>query len=131
MSRGKTSLELDGSRPSSATGCAMKPWPKVRLGEVLRRSQETIEPQADGEYREITVRLWGNGVVERGRVLGASLSGRRFVAQAGQFIASCIDARNDAMGLVPPAQLAADILKKEQRIGEIMGNIQKLLAKQA
>jgi type I restriction enzyme M protein len=30
---------------------------------------------------------------------------------------------------LPPAQLAADILKKEQRITEIMGNIQKLLAK--
>ncbi len=28
---------------------------------------------------------------------------------------------------LPPAQLAADILKKEQRIAEIMGNIQKLL----
>jgi type I restriction enzyme M protein len=32
---------------------------------------------------------------------------------------------------LPPAQLAANILKKEQRIGEIMGNIQKLLARQA
>jgi hypothetical protein len=30
---------------------------------------------------------------------------------------------------LPPTQLAADILKKEQRIAEIMGNIQKLLAK--
>jgi len=30
---------------------------------------------------------------------------------------------------LPPAQLAADILKKEQRIAEIMGSIQKLLAK--
>jgi type I restriction enzyme, S subunit len=79
----------------------MKPWAKVRLGELLRRSGETIEPRADTEYREITVRLWGNGVVERGRVLGASLSGRRFVAHAGQFIASRIDARNGAMGLVP------------------------------
>jgi len=29
---------------------------------------------------------------------------------------------------LPPAQLAADILKKEQRIAEIMGKIQKLLA---
>jgi type I restriction enzyme M protein len=29
---------------------------------------------------------------------------------------------------LPPEQLAADILKKEQRIAEIMGNIQKLLA---
>jgi type I restriction enzyme M protein len=30
---------------------------------------------------------------------------------------------------LPPGQLAADILKKEQRIAEIMGNIGKLLAK--
>ena len=30
---------------------------------------------------------------------------------------------------LPPAQLAASILKKEQRIAEIMGNIQELLAK--
>ena len=32
---------------------------------------------------------------------------------------------------LPPAQLAADILKKEHRIAEIMGSIQNLLAKQA
>ena len=32
---------------------------------------------------------------------------------------------------LPPEQLAASILKKEQRIAKIMGNIQKLLAKQA
>jgi type I restriction enzyme M protein len=32
---------------------------------------------------------------------------------------------------LPPAQLAASILKKEQRIAEIMGNIQKLLASKA
>jgi type I restriction enzyme M protein len=29
---------------------------------------------------------------------------------------------------LPPAQLAADILKKEQRIAEIVGNVQKVLA---
>jgi len=80
---------------------AVKQWPTVRLGEVLRRSEETIDPIMDSEYREITVRLWGKGVVERGRVMGASLSGRRFVARSGQFIASRIDARNGAMGLVP------------------------------
>lgn len=76
----------------------MKPWPKVRLGEVLRRSEETIEPQADVEYREITLRMWGKGVIERGRIMVASLPGRRFVARVGQFIASRIDARNGAMG---------------------------------
>ncbi|HBJ87617.1 MAG TPA: SAM-dependent methyltransferase, partial [Verrucomicrobiales bacterium] len=30
---------------------------------------------------------------------------------------------------LPPAELAASILKKERRIAEIMGNIQQLLAK--
>jgi type I restriction enzyme S subunit len=80
----------------------MNDWPKVRLGEVLKRSDETVEPLADVEYREITVRLWGKGVVERGVVVGASLSGRRFIAHASQFITSRIDARNGAMGLVPP-----------------------------
>jgi type I restriction enzyme M protein len=30
---------------------------------------------------------------------------------------------------LPPEQLAADILKKEKRIAEIMGKIQKILAK--
>jgi type I restriction enzyme S subunit len=77
------------------------PWPTVRLGEVLTRSDETIEPETDTEYREITVKLWGKGVIERGRVTGAEISGRRFVARTGQFIASRIDARNGAMGLVP------------------------------
>lgn len=55
-------------------------WQKTALGELLARSEETIDPVAEQEYREITVRLWGNGVIERGRVLGGSLSGRRFVA---------------------------------------------------
>jgi type I restriction enzyme S subunit len=77
-------------------------WPKVRLGDVLHRSEEIAAPVPDNEYREITVRLWGRGVVERGRIAGASLAGnRRFVARAGQFIASSIDARKGAMGIVP------------------------------
>ena len=77
-------------------------WPRVRLGDLLSRSDETIALQPDAEYREVTVRLWGNGVVERGRVLGAEIAGgKRFVARAGQFIASRIDARNGAMGIVP------------------------------
>ena len=76
-------------------------WKKVKLGEVLTKSDETMMPICTEEYSEITVRLWGKGVVPRGRVLGASLSGRRFRARTGQFIASRIDARNGAMGLIP------------------------------
>ncbi|WP_447973911.1 restriction endonuclease subunit S [Nitrospira sp. Kam-Ns4a] len=77
-------------------------WPMVRLGEVLRRSEETTVLEPHTEYREITVKLWGKGVVERRTVLGSEMAGaRRFVARAGQFVLSRIDARNGAIGLVP------------------------------
>lgn len=73
----------------------------AKLHDLLARSMETISPSVGSEYREITVRLWGKGVIERGRANGTDLSGRRFIARAGQFIASRIDARNGAMGIVP------------------------------
>ena len=78
-----------------------KSWPKVKLGEILSRTGEFITPDPSREYSEITVKLWGKGVTERGRVSGGSMNGKRFVAKAGNFIASRIDARNGAMGLVP------------------------------
>jgi type I restriction enzyme, S subunit len=77
-------------------------WPVVRLGEVLRRSDETVELEPDREYREITVKLWGKGVVLRGVVTGAEVAARRRqIAHADQFILSRIDARNGAFGVVP------------------------------
>lgn len=80
-----------------------KSWPYVKLGEVLRRSLETIEIEPESEYREVTVRLWGKGVVQRGLVPGSEIAGsRRFIARSGQLILSRIDARNGAIGLVPP-----------------------------
>jgi type I restriction enzyme M protein len=55
------------------------------------------------------------------------------VAAAELLATGCnLDRKNpsakDDITHLPPTQLAADILKKEQRIAEIMGNIQKLLA---
>ena len=77
-------------------------WPRLRLGAVLRRSEETIELKPDQEYREVTVRLWGKGVVLRGTITGAEVAAqRRFSIRKGQFILSRIDARNGAFGLVP------------------------------
>jgi type I restriction enzyme S subunit len=77
-------------------------WPRVKLGDVLRRSEEIVALQPDTEYREITVKLWGKGVVPRGIVTGAEVAAsRRMVARCGQFIFSRIDARNGALGIVP------------------------------
>ncbi len=76
-------------------------WKLVKLGEVLSKTAETVEANATTEYSEVTVKLWGKGVVERRRVLGSEISGRRFVARSGNFIVSRIDARNGAMGLIP------------------------------
>jgi len=74
----------------------------VRLDLLLQRSSETIKIQPEQSYREITVKLWGKGVVLRGVVSGAEIAGaRRFVARQNQLIVSRIDARNGAIGLVP------------------------------
>ena len=55
--------------------------------------------------------------------------------KSGSLMAVNLDRKNprakEDFTHLPPAQLAADILKKEQRIAEIMGNIQRLLANQA
>lgn len=77
--------------------------PMVKLGDVLQRSEETVALLPGTTYREVTVKMWGKGVILRGVVTGAEIaSSRRFVARTGQFILSRIDARNGAIGIVPP-----------------------------
>jgi type I restriction enzyme S subunit len=80
---------------------ATAPWPTVSLGEVLRKSDAWITPEPMTQYREVTVRLWGRGVVERRNATGAEIAGRRLVVRAGQFVLSRIDARNGAFGIIP------------------------------
>lgn len=77
-------------------------WQRVPLGEVLTRSEEMIEIVPTERYTQVTVRLWGKGVVPRGEVGGLEVaSGRRFLVRKGQFILSRIDARHGAFGIVP------------------------------
>lgn len=79
-----------------------KAWTKVKLGEVLTKANEWIDLAADTTYREVTIRLWGKGVVLRKEVMGSEIaSSRRMVVHYNQFILSRIDARNGAIGLVP------------------------------
>ena len=80
----------------------MKAWPKVALGELLRRSDEAASLDPAAEYHEVTIKLWGKGVVSRGKVRGSEVISARRVVRADQLILSRIDARNGAIGLVPP-----------------------------
>jgi type I restriction enzyme S subunit len=77
-------------------------WPRVPLGEVLRRSENRITLDPETTYSEVTVRLWGQGVTRRREVVGAEIAAtERFRVRPNQFIVSRIDARNGAFGLIP------------------------------
>lgn len=80
----------------------MRPWPKVALGDLLVRTNETAMFDPDDEYHEVTIKLWGKGVVSRGKVRGADVTTPRRFVRSHQLIFSKIDARNGAIGLVPP-----------------------------
>lgn len=81
----------------SGEGMPLRP-----LGEVLTRSTDWITLDATEVYTEVTVRLWGKGVIRRGEKLGGEIGGiRRLRVHPREFILSRIDARNGAFGLVP------------------------------
>lgn len=77
-------------------------WPRVALGEVLARHDDWVPIDPELEYRQITARLWGQGLVLRGVVLGAEIAATsQNRVRVGQFLISKIDARHGAFGLVP------------------------------
>ncbi|KAB7767768.1 restriction endonuclease subunit S [Xanthomonas sp. LMG 12461] len=80
----------------------MSEWLCVPLGELLCRSDEPAALVPNAEYHEVTIRLWGKGVVSRGLVRGSDVTTPRRLVRAGQLILSKIDARNGALGIVPP-----------------------------
>ncbi|MGB3851623.1 MAG: restriction endonuclease subunit S [Tunicatimonas sp.] len=74
------------------------------IGSLLirNRTKEVIED--DRMYKQVTVRLYGKGVVQRGETLvsGKSIGTKnQYRVSEGQFIMSKIDARNGAFGIVP------------------------------
>ena len=74
----------------------------VCVGDFLNKSQNWLAPKPDETYKQITVRLWGKGLVLRAEVTGSQIAAaRQLQVKAGQFLLSRIDARHGACGLVP------------------------------
>jgi len=79
----------------------MSRWPLVALGNVLTRHHEMAAPDPETAYHEVTVRLWGKGLISRGLVQGSEIISPRRYIRAGQLLISKIDARSGALGIVP------------------------------
>jgi type I restriction enzyme S subunit len=76
-------------------------WPKVRLGELLRRVKDEINVEDEQTYARLTIRMNGNGIVLRDRAPGHEIGTKKqFLARVGQLVLSKIDARNGAFGIL-------------------------------
>lgn len=101
-----------------------EPRQLVPLGEVLIKSSETTPIHPDRTYSEVTVRMWGNGVVLRRVATGAEIAAhRRAVVHAGEFILSRIDARNGAFGIVPASLDGAVVSNDFPSFGAVEGRL--------
>lgn len=74
----------------------------TRLGQFLTKSDDWVTTEPDEIYKQITVRLWGKGLLLRGLKSGSEIAAAKQVkVTKGQFLMSRIDARHGAFGIVP------------------------------
>jgi type I restriction enzyme S subunit len=79
-----------------------KPWPTVRLGEVLRHRKEFITINDLTTYKRPRVQLHAQGIVQRDEVPGALIKTKaQQVCGTGQFLVAEIDAKVGGFGIVP------------------------------
>lgn len=77
-------------------------WGSIAISDFLTKSESWVPVEPDGQYKQITARLWGKGLTLRGEVPGSAIAAaRQYCAKAGQFLLSRIDARHGAYGIVP------------------------------
>jgi type I restriction enzyme S subunit len=79
-----------------------KSWPTVRLGEVITLAQRAEVPMPGTTYRQIGVKLWGEGAYEREAMDGSQTKyAQLFRAETGDIIVNKIWARNGSVAVVP------------------------------
>jgi type I restriction enzyme S subunit len=82
---------------------ARSDWARVPLGQILTQVFDEVKVKDGVTYAQVTVRMHNKGLVLRQKVDGQAIKTKRqFRVREGQFVFSRIDARNGAMGLVPP-----------------------------
>lgn len=80
----------------------MKPWPTVRLSEVLRHRKEFITIDDLTCYKRPRVQLHVQGIVLRDEVPGALIKTKtQQVCRASEFLVAEIDAKVGGFGIVP------------------------------
>src|SRR5258708_20104851 len=78
--------------------------PTVKLGEVVMPAGRVEPPMPGTTYRQIGVKLWGEGAYERETMDGAQTKYTKlFRTEAGDIIVNKIWARNGSVAVVPPA----------------------------
>lgn len=77
----------------------LKPY---KLSDILIPRSDVVEIDREKIYKQIKLRLYNRGCELRRTVNGSEILSKQHLAQKGQFIISKIDARNGAMGIVPP-----------------------------
>ena len=76
-------------------------WRTVELGEVANLVKRPVNPQAGTAYRQIGVRLWGQGAYERATVDGADTKyASLYEVREGDIIVNKIWARNGSVSVV-------------------------------
>lgn len=83
----------------------MKAWPKVALGEICAPAERYTTPTPGKVYRQLGVRLWGEGAYEREQIDGADTKYAYFnYIDADDLVVNKIWARNGAVAVATPEQ---------------------------
>jgi type I restriction enzyme S subunit len=76
-------------------------WPKVKLGEALKPICRPERPAPGKIYRQLGVRLWGQGAYERESIDGASTQyAALYQVEANEIVVNKIWARNGSVAVV-------------------------------
>lgn len=78
----------------------MRRWPKVALGDVCTPIERFVTPTAGTTYRQLGVRLWGEGAYERETIDGADTKYSKFNRiEANDLVVNKIWARNGSVAV--------------------------------